>query len=66
MTSKKIIIIILSIVLLVVGVLSFHWMDVANTKFWWTAWPWIGGISLAAFIALSLYFWTQEPKRKKP
>lgn len=50
------------IICVVFAVMGFVFADYAETKFWWTAWPLIGVLSILAFI--SLIIWATSSKKK--
>ena len=50
------------VVTLFFGVTSWGWSDNADSKFWWTLWPIIGGVCLALFVGAIL--WATNSKHK--
>lgn len=52
MKIKQILVAVLFIALLILAVMGWHWTDLANTPFWWTAWVVIAIVSGVLFILL--------------
>lgn len=53
------------LVLGVIAVMGFHWMDSAKTKAGWTFWQVATGISLFVLIAGWIILWAKQPKRHR-
>ena len=64
MTPRFFLFALLTIFLVIIAVMGWHWSDLANTPFWWNFWVIASIASIVTLVVMWVIAWTGQNKRK--